>query len=131
MLIEISARWGDMDAYHHITNSRYFDYMTEARVIMFTPVVDFIKDLHFMVVATDCEFKRPIVYPNKVLIHPSLRDMGRTSFRLRYEFYTKEDTENIYAIGHTRMVCFNPIEGKPSRIPEKLKSVLLNINSTL
>ncbi len=31
--IKIPIRWVDLDAYAHVNNARYFDYMSEARAV--------------------------------------------------------------------------------------------------
>ena len=80
--------------------------MTDARVDTYIKVGDFNLDLHYVVAEAQCSFKQPIFYPNELIIKQFCEKVGRSSFTLFYEFFVKNDLENICAEGRLIMVCF-------------------------
>jgi acyl-CoA thioester hydrolase len=72
--ITMPLRWMDMDAYAHVGNARYYDFMTDARVDLFEKEKT-LNDLtiQYVVVESGCTFKQPIVYPGNILLKHILR----------------------------------------------------------
>ena len=126
-LISVPVRWVDIDAYGHVNNSRYFDFMTEARAVFLKQFMHLAKNLHFILVDTHCNFKRPIYYPSVVHIQQNVQQIGTSSFELRYVFYVNDDHNTIMAEGSAKMVCFDPIKKAASPLPVALNDFLHTI----
>jgi acyl-CoA thioester hydrolase len=120
----IPMRWVDMDAYSHMNNARYFDYMAEARVKYFSEIMKD-KSVQYVLVHTECDFKKPLVYPKSILIKQYFTDMTRTTFTFSHTFHDEKDESVVYAIGKSIVVCVDAETYKPVIVPECVKSLLL------
>jgi acyl-CoA thioester hydrolase len=124
----IPVRWGDLDTYAHVNNSRFFEYMTESRAQVLSHIIRPTGDLQFVLAYTQCSFKKPILYPGSVLIKHYVKHIGHTSFTIICDLLS-EDGSLLYAQGEGKLVCFDPVKGKPVAIPEKLMVSLKNTHS--
>jgi acyl-CoA thioester hydrolase len=121
----ITLRWTDMDAYSHLGNSRFFDFMTDARVDAFKEL-DIIKDLskQYVIVDAQCSFKTPAYYPGKIRVQQYCEKVGNSSFTLSYIFSMENEPDVICAEGRAVMVCFDAKLKTAVRIPEALRALL-------
>ncbi len=120
----IPMRWVDMDAYHHMNNARYFDYMAEARVIYFHNIMQDPKT-RYVLVHVACDFKKPLIYPKTILIKQYFTAMTRTTFTFHHTFHDHADQDSICAIGESIVVCVSLQTGKPVCVPDNVKQLLL------
>lgn len=119
----IPIRWVDMDAYNHVNNARYFDYMAEARVQYFhQAMLD--KSVQYVLVHVECDFKKPLVYPKNILIKQYFSGMTRTTFTFQHTFHDEKDETTIYAAGKSVIVCVDTQTYKPVCVPENVKTLL-------
>jgi len=116
--LEIPIRWTDMDAYGHVNNAKYFEYMSEAR-IQYLEKYFLNSPFQFVVAETNCVYKKPLEYPGTVLLKLFLEEVGHSYFIIYYEFYLANDASNtLYATSMAKMVCFDPVKKRVARIPE-------------
>lgn len=119
----IPIRWVDIDAYQHLNNAHYFNAMSEARAHLFGKIARFNSDIQFVLVQTQCEFKKPYYYPGMILIKQYLVHMRKTSFDLLYEFYDAHGSF-LHAKGSAKIVCYSPSLKKAVRVPENIIELL-------
>jgi acyl-CoA thioester hydrolase len=115
----IPVRWCDMDAYGHVNNASYFDYFSEARILVLKQIMAAEHNILFMLVDTRCNFKKEIIYPATLKFKHYLKEIGRTSFSLVVDIYS-EDEKTYHAQGEAKLVCFDPDRRKAIRIPDFL-----------
>ncbi len=114
----INIRWVDLDAYNHVNNAKYYDFMTECRSNTFWELKD---ECGFIVLENSCKYKKPIAYPNQLKIEQYIYNISNSSFELSYIF--KDEADLICAEGNAKMICFDLNKNRPIRIPEKVKSL--------
>lgn len=115
---EFLVRWVDLDAYNHLNNARYYDFMTEARCKDFFQFKD---ECAFIVAENSCKFKMSVSYPAKLIIEQYVQNISIASFELIYIFKL-ENSERIVAEGFTKMFCLDFVRKKPIKIPSNLVS---------
>ncbi len=115
-----SIRWVDIDAYNHLNNAKYYDFMTECRAIDFGEAIN---ECGFLVVENSCKFKKPVLYPAKILIEHFSRNINKCSFELIYNCIN--ETGSCCAQGFAIMVCFDLSKNRLIRIPEKVKELIM------
>lgn len=121
----ITLRWMDMDAYGHLGNSRYFDFMTDARVALLEQVgVTLDYSLQYVAAKAECEFKAPCVYPGKLVVQQFIERVGNSSFELSYRFFMQDSPEVICAQGKIVMVCYDAKQKRPVRLSEEVRKLL-------
>ena len=110
---EVQMRWSDMDAYRHINNSAYLQYLEQARVAMF-----FHRNEGFssgtVIARHEIEYKRPLVYrSDPVRVETWVTRIGNASFTVAYEV---KDDEFVYAIAETVLVPYDLAAERPRRV---------------
>ena len=121
----IPLRWMDLDAYGHVGNSRFFDFMTDARVdLMGAEHVFADLNIQYVVVDAQCSFKKPTHYPGNLIVKQFCETIGNTSFTLLYHFAMEGDPETICVQGRLVMVCYNAKENKATCLPELVRNIL-------
>jgi acyl-CoA thioester hydrolase len=118
------VRWVDMDAYRHVNNARYFDYMLEARMVVFGEVFAD-PDIQYMLVHAACDFKKALAYPQEIIIKQYFYAMSRSTVTLYYEFYTAQQEHTLNATGVGILVAVDAHTGKSVALPEAIKKILL------
>lgn len=120
---EFKIRWVDLDAYNHLNNAKYYDFMTECRCVDF---LNFQKECGFIVSENSCKYKVPLGYPTNFVIEQYVQNITTVSFELIYLFKT-DKLDKIMAEGYAKMVCFDLNKNRPVKIPEKLKELFAKL----
>ena len=126
--IELTVRWGDMDALGHVNNTTYFRYMEQARIDWIcntdVPLID--DGIGLVIVTAECNYKKAITYPATVTANMFASEPGRSSFKTWYEIRDKTNTEALYADGSAVCVWVNHKQGRSLKLPETLRSLLVH-----
>ena len=118
---DVHMRWSDMDAYRHINNSAYLQYLEQARVAMF-----FHRHEGFstgtVIARHEIDYLRPIVYhPEPLRIELWVEKVGGARFTVRYEVY---DRELLVARAATLCVTFDFDIDRPRRLTDEERTIL-------
>jgi acyl-CoA thioester hydrolase len=122
----IPTRWMDNDVYGHVNNVTYYAYFDTivngylieqgALDIAASPVIG-------LVVETQCNYFRPISFPETVT--GALRVAQRGNSSVRYEIgLFRGDDEMAAAQGHFVHVYVDRVSGRPVALPEALQKAL-------
>lgn len=122
--VPLSVRWTDLDAYGHVNNVRFFDFVAEARLRMAAradegPEAD--QSQLWMVARQDVDYLAQLdhrlqPYSTRVAV----ADVGRTSMTLVAEV-TDPDAGTVHARTHTVIVCGDRA-GRPVPVPDALRA---------
>jgi acyl-CoA thioester hydrolase len=124
---EIQVRWGDMDAFGHVNNSKFFSYFETARVNWWQEAVPEGLDLSEsgpVLVNANCTFMKPVIFPETLLIEISVGPGGRSSHECFYTVLSKKDTSVMYAEGTTKVVWVDRRTGKSVPLPDMIRKLL-------
>lgn len=120
---EFKLRWVDLDAYNHLNNAKYYDFMTECRA---ETLFEFKNECNFVVIENSCKYRQPFSYPENITVEQHIQNISSTSFEFVYLF-KKSGSETVVSEGFAKMVCFDAIKNRPCKIPEKLKALISNL----
>jgi acyl-CoA thioester hydrolase len=114
-------RWSDMDAYRHINNSAYLQYLEQARVAMF-----FHRHESFstgtVIARHEIDYLRPVVYhPEPLRIEMWIDKVGGARFTVRYEVF---DGDRLVARAATLCVTFDFEIDRPRRLTDEERAIL-------
>jgi acyl-CoA thioester hydrolase len=110
IVIEIAIAWGDMDAFGHVNNTVFFRYFESAR-IRYLDAISFRgeggeRGIGPILASTQCRFRRPLTYPDVVLV--GARIGGLTEDRFTHEYRLVSRTlNNIAAEGSGVVVAYD------------------------
>lgn len=109
-------RWGDMDAFQHVNNVAYFEYLQEARVDIFwgasAPAGLRSLGTGIVVARHEIDYLAPLDWrAEPIIIDIWVSDLRASLFAIEYQL---RDEEVVYAKARTVMVPYD-IEAKRSR----------------
>ena len=128
---ELQPRWADMDAYGHVNNVTWLEYLQEARVDMLfvhAPRQGAEQLAQGVVVAkAEIEYRAPLVFrPRPVPIELWVGRMGTASFRIDYDVSEPgpDGTPVRYVSASTVLVPVDLATGRPRRLSAQEREVL-------
>lgn len=115
----------DIDALQHVNNARYLNFLEEARIGYSQDLLDTyhkIEDLNVLVARVEIDFKRPILYTDRVKIYTRISKLGTKSFQFDSLITaSNEHGEHICAQGVQTLVAFDVSIGKSVPITDELR----------
>ena len=125
-----NVRWGDMDAFGHVNNTVYFRYFECARIAYFERIGfgGRLEDLRIgpIVAATDCRFRLPLTYPDRVVTAARVVDVGEDRFTMEYRVIS-ERHGRLAAEGSARVVAFDYEAGRKATLPDEIRAAIAAI----
>jgi acyl-CoA thioester hydrolase len=125
----LRVRFGEIDGFGHVNNTRVFVYMEEARIAFFRSL-GLMDDWgrqgsEFIPVVADlqCDYIRQILYGDNVTVKVKLNEIGSSSFDLHYHGVNGEG-KTVFT-GRGRIVQISRASGRPAAWEEKTKEKLL------
>jgi acyl-CoA thioester hydrolase len=89
--VRFPVHWGEMDAYGHVNNARYFTWFEAARIAYFARVGLVEPGMQRpeggvgpIVASTQADFLRPVVFPAEVVVGARVSRIGNSSFTMEY-----------------------------------------------
>jgi acyl-CoA thioester hydrolase len=124
--LKLPVRWADMDVNVHVNNVCFFTYFESARLDWAESVRPRAQrgGLGLVVAQANCNYHRPIPYPETVRVDLYASAPGRTSFTLYYNLLSESDPKIKYADGQTVMVWVDRASGKSLPLPAYMRGVL-------
>ena len=118
-----NLNWGEMDAFQHINNVRYFRYFENVRMTLFvrTQMIDEnnqVGEVGPILKSTSCHFKAPLVYPDRIWIAARITNVQEDNFLVEHALYSTK-LKRIAAVGEGVIVSYNYKTLKKATIPER------------
>lgn len=122
----ITTRWADNDAYGHINNVAYYGFFDTAvnRWLIGVGALDIAASESVgLVVETGCRYRRPLAYPQDVVVGMRLARLGTSSVRYELAVFGAGEDEAA-AEGHFTHVYVARSTGRPVPVPDALRAAL-------
>ncbi len=121
---ELAVRWRDLDAFNHVNNAMYLGYLEEARLRWLMTLDGAWMDAHVAPVVASAlvNFKRPIAWPEDVIVELFVDRIGNSSFTLGHRILSAKDASIVYCDGHVVMVWFDSRTARSSPLPECVRT---------
>lgn len=128
--IRVAVAWGDMDAFQHVNNTVYFRWFESVRIECFRQVgwidAQARTGVGPILARTQCVYRKPITFPDTVLVGARIEDLGEDRFTMRYRI----DSERLgpeAALGEARIVAFDYGAGTKAPIPADVHAALAKL----
>ncbi|RJL22781.1 acyl-CoA thioesterase [Bailinhaonella thermotolerans] len=119
------VRFADIDAFHHVNNVRFLDYLEDARLAMFhvEPHHDGERGVHGLVVARhEIEYRRPLEFRHDpVRVESWVTEVRPVRFTLAHEV---RDDEHVYLSARSVMVAYDLENTRPRRLTDDEREYL-------
>ncbi|MCS7197201.1 MAG: acyl-CoA thioesterase [Candidatus Bipolaricaulota bacterium] len=124
VVIELPVQWGEMDAFNHVNNVSYFRYFESARVAYLERIGHLemmaARGIGPILAAARCEFKRPLTYPDKILVGIRVSEMGVDRFTMQFRIFSQK-LQKIAAEGDGVIVSYNYRERRRTPLPDEIR----------
>jgi len=125
-LVPIGTRWMDNDVYGHLNNVVYYSLMDTA--VNQHLIANGALDIHSgpvigLVVATSCEYLKPIAFPATVHVGLRVGRIGSSSVHYELGMFEGESLDSC-ANGHFVHVYVDRTTQRPTQLPARLREVL-------
>lgn len=91
--IELPVAWGEMDAFGHVNNTVFFRYFESARIAYFDAIgYDALladEGLGPILAETSCRFRRPLTYPDRLVVGARVPSVGEDRFTMEYRIWSE------------------------------------------
>jgi acyl-CoA thioester hydrolase len=124
VVVSVPVAWGDLDAFGHVNNTRYFRWFEDGRIAFFDAVgIGEIKDrsgIGPILASTNCRFRIPLTYPDRVHVGASVSSYEPERFTMDY-VVVSEQHGKVAAEGQGQLVAFDYRAGQKSAFPDDLR----------
>lgn len=123
-IIQIRVRGYHIDAYGHVNNTRYLEFLEEARWVMkdrHLPFFNKYSEKYGLVVANNTiDYYAPAFLGDFLRIESWIKNIGNKSVQFRHDIY-KENTDTHILRAKATFVFYNRQEKKSEQVPEELR----------
>lgn len=132
--IALDVLWGDMDAFGHVNNARYFTWFESCRTAYFLRLglrMDQPSPLGPIVASATCDYLAPVVYPASLVAGARVAKIGNTSFSMEYGLWKKDSPDHLVARGTSVQVLFDYPTQKKVRVPDAIRDQIAKIEASV
>lgn len=124
--MNISIRWGDMDAMGHLNNASYFRYLETVRIDWMYSIgcVPDPKGEGPVIVNAFCNFYKQLEYPGDVLVKMYVSDPGRTTFETWGTMERVDQPGVICAAGGATTIWVDFPSQKAAVLPDWMRAIV-------
>ncbi|MFD0737810.1 acyl-CoA thioesterase [Lysobacter koreensis] len=124
MQAPLSVRWRDLDAFNHVNNSQYLGYLEEARLrwMMTLPGMGLDDDVAPVLAASNLNYRRPIEWPNEVMVELFVERVGNTSVTVGHRILDANDAGVLFCDGNVVMVWIDREAGRAAPLPASVRN---------
>ncbi len=120
------VQWGEMDAFNHLNNVVYYRYAESARIAYLQALGMFNGNMVTVLAQSNCQYLRPVTYPDTLLLGVRCQRLGTTSITIEYNYYSVEQ-EMIVATAEAVVVRLESSGNKklPWTVAERERLLIL------
>lgn len=127
VVVEIPVQWGEMDFFRHVNNTVFFRYFESAR-IAYLDAIGFREEetqggVGPILASTHCRFRRPLTYPDTVLVGARTTEVGADRFTMEYRLVSQAQGE-VAAEGGGVLVSYDYAAGRKAPLPEAVRTAI-------
>ena len=128
--VTVPVQWGEMDAFGHVNNARFFTWFESARTALFERIGVSIRGpagVGPILATTACDFLRPVVYPATLRVGVRVSKVGETSIAMDYDVRAADGGAEIYARGTSVIVLVDYGTMKKVRVPDDVRAAIAKL----
>jgi len=131
--VEFPIHWGDMDAFGHVNNARFFTWFESARIAFFQaagiptlrsgPVAPILAAAH-------CDYLMPVQFPLRVTVGARASKLGNSSLTLEHAVWPTGQPERLLAKGSSVAVLLDYATGQKVRLPDSVRATIERLQAS-
>jgi acyl-CoA thioester hydrolase len=123
---EFPLLWGDEDNFHHVNSLAYLRWCETARIEYLTRIglyPPLPEGLGPILAGLSCQYRRPLYYPDTVIIGTRVPSIGDSSFRMEHSIVSRASGE-LVAEADSALVTVDYSTGRPVPVPEAVRQAI-------
>jgi acyl-CoA thioester hydrolase len=132
LVFTMPVQWGDQDAYAHVNNTVYFRWFESGRIAYCVRVgmVDSANSggIGPILAAINCNYRRPLNYPDTVQIGTRITKIGRSSLTMEHAI-ASEAQGQVVADGSSVLVVYDYGTKQSCPVPAELRRAIEELES--
>jgi len=132
VVVEIPVAWADMDVLKHVNNTVFFRYFETARVAYLERIGLDDDEKHDgigpILASTHCRFRRPVVYPDRVLAGARVAEVLEDRFVMEYRVVSEKEGW-VAAEGGGVVVAYDYRRSAKAPLPSAVREAIARIES--
>lgn len=125
--------WGDMDAFNHVNNVRFFRWLESIRIEYFQRInmSQYMsnKGIGPILAHTSCDYLLPVNYPDNIELKASVTNIGNSSLTQSY-LVVSEQLGKPVAKGEAVIVMVDYQSGQKVNIPDEMRQAIESIEAS-
>jgi acyl-CoA thioester hydrolase len=130
--VEFPIHWGEMDAFGHVNNARFFTWFESSRIAFFQAAgisLDHRDSVAPILAAAHCDYLEPVVFPIRLVVGARATKLGNTSLTLEHAVWPVGSPERLLARGTSVVVLLDYATGAKVRIPDEARAAIDNLQA--
>lgn len=133
VVVTLPVAWGDMDAFQHVNNTRYFRYFEDARIAYFerTGIARLGSEpdgVGPILGHVSCKFRAPLTYPDEIHVGARVVAVGQHSFKMEYKLVSVA-LHVVAATGSAVVVAYDYVDEKKALLPDRWRKALAHVEN--
>ncbi len=127
IVVETPVAWADMDVFRHVNNTVFFRWFEIARVAYLERIRFYAEEQQGgvgpIIHSTQCRFRRPVVYPDRVRTGARVAEMGIDRFVMEYRVVS-EAQRAVVADGSAVVVSYDYGSRTKAPLPDGVRTLV-------
>lgn len=132
VVVEVPVAWAEMDVFRHVNNTVFFRWFETARIAYLERIAfdDEGKQngLGPILASTHARFRRPVFYPDTVLVGARATEMEEDRFTMRYVVVSTRE-QAVAAEGGGVVVSYDYRARSKAPLPAEVLAAILTLES--
>jgi acyl-CoA thioester hydrolase len=133
VVVEWPVAWAEMDYFRHVNHARYFTYFENAR-IRYLDLIGFreLTEQHQLgpiLASTQARYRRPVTYPDTVVIGARVREVGEDRFTHEYRLVSRA-MDDVAAEGTALLVSYDYNAGRKTPLPASVRAAIAALEAS-
>ncbi len=133
VVVRFPMQWGEMDAFGHANNTRFFAWFEAARIAYFTRIglrADGPLGLGPILATASCDFLRPVAWPAELVVGARVPRVGNTSFAMEYAVALAASPNDPIARGTAVVVLIDYATGAKVTVPPATREAIAAVEAS-
>lgn len=121
IVIEVRVSWGDMDAFEHVNNTKYFRYFEDCRIAFFEAIGITLsgvpEGIGPIISEMSCKYRAPVTFPDILLVGARVGQIDGDRFVLEHGVVSTK-TGVLVARGAGTVVSYDYTNGNKVDLPD-------------
>ena len=127
VVTEWPVAWAEMDYFRHVNHARYFTYFESARILYLDRIgfraLTEARQIGPILASAQARYRRPVEYPDTVVIGARARDVGEDRFTHEYRLVSRA-LGDVAAEGGALLVSYDYAAGRKTPLPAEVRAAI-------